>query len=163
MDLWTSVGTVASVVGLAISLWVLVVAKSARDAAHAASAAARKRNLVEELEALSHKLQQVGTLMHQEEWSAVQMWVGEMSASCRVALTRWPDHLSVERKNELMSAATLLSSIVKAIVTDEGGQLSIPQKKRLSETQMRASAHVHSVLGEARREQERDGDATNGY
>jgi hypothetical protein len=161
MDLWTPVGTVASLVGLATSVWVLVVAKNARDAAEAASAAARKRNLVEELESLSHKFQQVGTLIQQEQWVAVRMWIDEVTASCRVTLTRWPDQLSVERKNELMSAATLMSSIPKAIAVAEGEPLTPQQKRRFAETQMRASGHVHSALGEARREQDRNGDVTD--
>jgi len=162
MDWWTVVGTVASVAGFAVSLWVLAVARSARSAAQAASASARQRNLVEELEGVSHKFQQVGTLIQQEQWIAVQMWIEEVTASCRVMLTRWPDHLSTERKNELMSAATLLSSIVTAIARAEGEPLNPQQKKRFAETQIRASGHVHSALGEARREQERNGDLTNG-
>lgn len=84
-------------------------------------------------------------------------------ASCRVTLTRWPDQLSIERKNELMSAATLLSSIPRAISIADGESLTVQQKRRFAETQMRASGHVHSALGEARREQDRNGDVTNGH
>ena len=163
MGLWSFIGNIASVAGLGLSIWVLIVATGAKRAAQSASRAARRRDLVEELEDLSHKFQQVGTLIHQEQWIAVQMWVDEVTASCRVMLTRWPDHLSSERRNDLMSATTLISSIAKAIASVEGGQFTLQLKKRFADTQIRASGHINSALGEAKRKQERDGEVTNGH
>jgi hypothetical protein len=93
-DAWTVIGTVVSVGGVGLSIWVLIVAKGAKRAADAANAAARKRNLVEELESAAQKIQQIGVLIQQEEWVAAQMRIDEVFASCRTTLARWPDHLS---------------------------------------------------------------------
>src|SRR5689334_7737806 len=108
---WTAIGTGASVVGLVISLYLIRVTRGARDAARAARALARKRNIVEELEGASQKLQEIGNFIQQEEWMAVRIRAGEILAICRLALTRWPDHFSEGRKNEIMSASTLVGSI----------------------------------------------------
>jgi len=45
---WTVIGTLASVIGLGVGIYVIYVARGAREAAQAARALARKRNLVEE-------------------------------------------------------------------------------------------------------------------
>lgn len=163
MGLWNLLGSIASIAGLGLSGWVLFVAKGARRAALAANRTARRRSLVEELESLSHKFQQVGILIQQEQWAAVQMWVDEVTATCRVILTRWPDHLSIDRRNDLMSATTLAASVTKVVVGTESGRYTPQMKRRLADTQIRASGHISGALGEARRKQERDGDVTNGH
>jgi hypothetical protein len=49
MDWWEIVGTIASVVGLGVGVYVLSVAKDARTAAQEARVLANKRSLAEEL------------------------------------------------------------------------------------------------------------------
>lgn len=161
MDWWTVIGTVASVVGLAISIWVLVVAKDARDAAKAARSFARKRNLVEELEGASQKIQQVGNFIQQEEWAAVRLRTEEIQASCKLTLTRWPDQLSEDRRNEILSAGKLMHSITMAAHNPVNGRITAQQKRAINDAHMRASGHISSALGEARREEERDSDNGN--
>jgi hypothetical protein len=66
MFLLTLIGTAASIVGIIITVCALRAAKGAREAARAAARAAeltaRRRNLVEELDDISSKLQQLGLL-----------------------------------------------------------------------------------------------------
>jgi hypothetical protein len=62
---WTVIGTLASVIGLGLGVYVIIVARGAREAAQAARVVARRRNLVEELESASQKVQQVGNFIQQ--------------------------------------------------------------------------------------------------
>jgi hypothetical protein len=66
MDLWTIVGTVASLLGLALGVWVLVVAKGARAAARDVRAWSRRRNLSEELLQAKRNIEQVGDFLHKK-------------------------------------------------------------------------------------------------
>src|SRR4029077_11184510 len=129
IDLWTVIGTLAGVAGLAVGVWTLVVARGAREAAQAARKLARQRNLVEELEGASQKIQQVGNFIQQEEWAAVRIRTEEIQAACKLSLTRWPDQLSEERRNELLTAAKLMHSITMAAHNPVNGQITAQQKK----------------------------------
>jgi hypothetical protein len=162
MLMWTVIGTLASVIGLGVGLYVMVVARGAREAAQAARALARKRNLTEELESASQRIQQVGNFIQQEQWVAVRMRTEEILASCKLTLTRWPDNLSEERRNEVMNASTLLRSIVMTTAEFVDGQTTPQQKKKITDAHIRASGHIHSALGEALMEEERDGDVNDG-
>jgi hypothetical protein len=150
------VGGAASVIGLVITVWVLFVARSARRAAEEASALARKRNLVEELDDASHKLQQVGIFLHQQEWFGIQLRIDEVAAICRAALTRWPDHLNEARKNDVLTAVQLTRSIASLSAELTGREPSAVETRRLKSTHSRASELINDALGEARRGEERN-------
>lgn len=161
MDWWTITGTVVGVGALAVSIWVLVVAQGAREAAQAAQAFARRRDLVEELEGASEKIQQVGHFIQEEEWVPVRMRTEEILRACQTALSRWPDHLSEGAKNDVLGAIALMHSIAQVIAGLGAAAVSVQQKRKLSDAHMRASGHISSVLGEARRGEERNGDVKN--
>jgi hypothetical protein len=57
---WTAVGTIASVAGFFVGLWVLMVARGAKRAADETKNLAQTKNLVEELEHACEKIQQIG-------------------------------------------------------------------------------------------------------
>ena len=156
---WTIVGTLASLAGLGISVYLIFVTRAARDAARGARAFARKMNLVEELESASQKIQQVGTFIQQEEWVAVRLRSEEILGSCQVTLSRWPDHLTEARKNEIITASSLIRSIATNAANQNEGKMDNPRKRKINDAHIRASAHISSALGEARRSQEREGDA----
>lgn len=168
MDKWAVTGTVASLagtllslVGVCLSIWVLSVAKDAKHAAEEAaelvSTAARKRDLVEALESMSQKIQQIGAFVQQEEWVAARMRVEEVLSACRIVLARWPDHFSSERRAGINYAIAQVGSIGKEIANNNKAAFTEQQKKRCTDSQMRASGHIHSALGEARRSLERSG------
>lgn len=156
------IGTIASLGGLCISIWLIFITQDARDAAREARALARKRNLVEELESALQMIQQVGNFVQQEQWFAVRLRADEISSTCRIALTRWPDHLSVENKDNVVSAIGLVGSIAKAASehnNDNG--ITLSRKRKINDAHVRASDHISSALGEARRSEERDGEEEN--
>lgn len=161
MDGWTVSGAIATFIGLGTTIYVAIVARGAREAAQAARALARRRNLVEELESASQKIQQVGQLIQHEEWIAVRMRTDELIGACRIVLTRWPDQLSEERRNEMMTASRLLSSIALVVSDPQDGELSVRQKRKINDAHLTATGHISSALGEARRDEERDGELDN--
>jgi len=86
----------------------------------------------------------------------------EILASCKVALGRWPDHLSESRKNEIISAASLMQSITLAVGGCNDSEMSGQQKKKIRDAHIRASGHISSALGEAQRKEERDRGVNDG-
>jgi hypothetical protein len=153
---WTAVGTVASVIGVLLSMYVIRVTKGAREAARAAQrsvqASARKRGLVEELENVHHKADQLGALLQHSQWFAVQMRIQEISAICSQILSRWPDGLSEEKRGHLTMAASLARSIGTRVSADEFDGL---ERGKLVTVQLRLSDHISGALGEARKTEER--------
>jgi hypothetical protein len=149
-----------SVAGLIVSLYVLSVAKDARDAAEGARALARKRDLAEELGDASHKLQNVWNFLQNGQWIGVQIKTEEVLVICRTALSRWSDHLSDERKNGILQAINLIQSISAKVTEIAEREVEVAQpgeNKKLASTYFKASGYINTALGEARREEERDG------
>lgn len=151
------VGGAASVIGLAFTVRVLFVARGARKAAEEARTLARRRNLVEELDDASHKLQQIGIFLHQQEWFGIQLRIDEVAAVCRSAMTRWPDHLPEERRNDVLTAVQLLRSVATVASAVVGREPTQAENKKLTTTHSRASELINDALGEAYKGEERDG------
>jgi len=128
MFLLDLVGTIASVLGLGVSLYVLGVAKDVRQAVESAELVARRRNLAEELDEVSSKLRQLGNLLQQEEWVAVQIRIDEILTICKMASTRWPDHIP-EHIDAVLTAVTLIQSIGTQSAELSGRALSPAERK----------------------------------
>jgi hypothetical protein len=160
MFLLTLIGTAASIVGIIITVCALRAAKGAREAARAAARAAeltaRRRNLVEELDDISSKLQQLGHFLGQEQWVAVQIRTEEILSICSAALKRWSDQLPLERRNEVLRATELVHSIATRSAQFSLQQSPTPiDRRRLADTHLKASELLNGALGEARRREER--------
>jgi hypothetical protein len=155
-------GAIASVVGLGFTIYVLCVAKDARRAAEEAREAAlsgtRKRSLIEDLEDLRRMIQQVGTLIQQEEWMAVHMQTAEIVGTCKSAMARWGDGLTIETRDGVVTAGNLLQSVAAKSSEYGDRELTMPEKNKLTSVYLRATGLIHTALGEARRLEERDGD-----
>jgi hypothetical protein len=151
----TVFGTVASVVGVFIGIWTLVTAMGAREAADQALKAARNRNLVEELELAERRIHEIGAFLISDQWPFVQLRAMELVSNCRTAVTRWPEGLTDERKNNLLEAQQIAVSIASEA---SGARIKPPNiggRKRLSDTQINASGLISAALAEARANQER--------
>ena len=147
-------GAIASVAGFFLSLWVLSVAKDARQAARAAMALAQKRDLAEELDYAPHKLQDLGNFLQLQQWVGVQLRIDEILGICKAAIGRWPDHLPEERKNDVLTAVTLIQSIATQSAEISHRQILPSEKKRLTSTHLKASGLLNGARGEARRGEE---------
>jgi len=158
MSVWTVLGTVASVLGVGVSIWLIFIAKGARKAAEDAEDTVqtytRKRGLVEELEAVNHKADQLGAFIQHEQWFAVQMRIQEIQSVCSQILSRWADGLPEDRRSDLLRAAELARSIAKRLPTS-GTRPTDTERGKLIEVQLRVNGHISSALGEARKIEER--------
>lgn len=157
MDWWTIVSTFSSVIGLGVGVYVLIVAKGAKTAAQGARTLARKRNLAEELENTRKYIEQVGDYLHKREWMAVRIRAQEVMTSCRESLSRWPDGLSQDRKNEILNVSALVRSIAEVAASEDIANISGKIFRRLTDTQLQAAELLSAALGEARNREERDG------
>lgn len=126
--------------------------RAARAAELAVQASARKRGLVEELENVHHKADQLGALLQHSQWFAVQMRIQEISAICSQILSRWPEGLSEEKRGSLTMAAGLARSIGTRI---SGSEFDASECGKLVTVQLRLSDHISGALGEARKTEER--------
>lgn len=158
MDWWAIVGTVSSVIGLGVGVYVLIVAKGARAAAQDARVLARKRTLAEELEHAKKYIEQVGDYLQNREWMAVRIRAQEIMTSCRESLTRWPDGLSQDRKNDILNASALVRSIAEVAASPDLANIKPTKLTRLTQTQLEATELLSNALGEARNREERHGD-----
>ncbi|MBZ5504187.1 MAG: hypothetical protein LAO78_01755 [Acidobacteriia bacterium] len=150
VDSWTIIGTFASVAGLALSLFVLHVAKGAKKAAEDAKVLAEKRNLAEELQQARRNIEQIGDYLNKREWMAVRIRAQEIMTSCRESLTRWPKGLSADRRNDILNASSLVNSIANEAAAPDVNDFRPAKLKRLSSTQLQVAELLSSALGEAR-------------
>lgn len=159
ISVWTAVGTIASAVGLGISVWLIFITKGARKAAEDAEETVqtytRKRDLVQELEAVNHRADQLGALLHHEQWFAAQMRIQEIQSSCSEILSRWPDGLPEEKRGDLLRAAELSRSIARRLPSDTQTRPTEAERGRLVDVQLKVNRHISSALGEARKTEER--------
>jgi hypothetical protein len=132
-------------------------AQSAKEAAKEARGLARRRSLMEDLEDVSHKLQQVGIFLQQQEWFAVQLRIDEIAATCRSAMTRWSDHLQEGTRNNVLTSVQLIRSIARQTSDFADREPSLEEIRKLSKAYSNASDRINAALGEARRLEERLG------
>jgi hypothetical protein len=150
---WTVVGAIASAAGLAVGIWVLSVASGARQASEEARKLARQKDLVEELEQASERIQQMGLFAKSQQAHIVQLRANEVIVACSSVLTRWPDHLGRDAKNALLTARTKIHSI--ASVVSQSAQPSERQWKAIASDQLEVAQLIAGALGDARRTEER--------
>jgi len=150
---WNVIGTIASVVGLLVGLWVLAVASGARDAANEARRLAQRKNLVEELEQASEKTQQLGIFAKSQQAAIVHLRANEVIVACSSVLTRWSDHLGVDTRNALLTARTKIRSI--ATLVSQQPEPTESQWASIATTQLDVVEMISGALGEARRTEER--------
>jgi hypothetical protein len=148
-------GNLASVVGLSVSVWVLIVAQKAREAAEEARALARLKVLVEELDEASSKIQQLGIFLREQKWDLVQLRIEEILGSCKSVLARWGDHLIGDSRNNLLKASNITRSIALVAGKSSVRQLTEAERLRMSSGQIRAAELISTALGEARKVEER--------
>lgn len=148
-------GNVASVAGLAVSVWVLFVAKKARKAAEEARSAARLKNLVEALEEASAKALQIGIFLRAEKWDVVHLLVGEVLNVCKLIRSRWGESLPERAGLDLDEVAIIAKSI--AGVADEASmrQLDERERRQAASAQVELNGLLAGILGSARRAEEK--------
>jgi hypothetical protein len=155
LDGWTIIGTVASVGGLIVTIFTFLAATGAKEAAEKAKEAARGRSLVEELEMGERRIHEIGTFLDLDQWGLVRLRATELLSICGAVAARWPDKLSVEKKNNILKAQELVLSIGTTVAIAKVKAPTREAVKSMAATQLRASQLISSVLAEALSQQER--------
>ena len=146
-------GNVASVLGLAVSVCVLIVAEKAREAAEKARSYARVKSLVEELEEANNKIHRAGGYLRDRKWEIAQFLTDETLAACRSALARWSRELH-ESKNTLLRACTVLGSVGDSCRSAAVEQLVGSEWQLSMAAQLEALELISTVLGQVRKTEE---------
>jgi hypothetical protein len=137
----------ASVWGLAVSFYVLVVARGARKAAEEARSAERLRTALAGLEDAAAKCIEVGQFARNQKWDVVELRAQEVMARCRTTLAAWGDNPALkESRNKLNEVATLMRSII-----EESRSNNVNRKTILS-AQLDSDEKLSVVVGKIKRE-----------
>ena len=145
----------ASLWGLVIAIYVLVVAIGAKRAAEEARELGRQRNLIEELESASKAVQEIGIFLMTDQWGVVHVKAMELQSSCKTAAVRWPDQMSVDRRDDMLTAGLLVASIAKEASYSAISPLTKGKRKMISDVHLRANDLISGALADARKQQER--------
>ena len=148
-------GNVASVAGLVISIWVLVVARKARTAAEEARSIARLKSLVEVLAGTGDKIDQIGIFLRSGKWDLAQMCAQDILADCNLILTRWGDYLTPKATADLTEASTITRSILDVVDEAHVRQSNKEDRRGVLWAHRQIVSLINAVLGEARRTEER--------
>lgn len=150
-------GDVASIWGLLVGFYVLVIAKGVKKAAEESRARERGRSVVEEVEAARNKIQIVGHFVRDAKWDLVQLRAEEVMSSCRTVNERWSNLLPESIRNDLLTTATFARSIANVAGKSSVNALTNKEREKLVKTQLDASELLSTVLGQCRKIHERGG------
>lgn len=141
----------ASVWGLAIGIYVLVVATGARRAAEQARRKFDTQSLAEEFEAATHKIQEIGHFLSVGNCEVVRIRAEEVSNTCQSTLGRWGnDPMRKRSKNNVILAARIMRSIAERAAAAPTNPFTQDESVETKAAQLRAGELLHTVLGELR-------------
>ena len=130
-------------------------AVGAKRAAEEARELARQRNLIEELESASKVIQEIGIFLMTDQWGVVHIKAMELQSSCKTAAVRWPDEMSIERRDDMLTAGLLVASIAKEASYSAISPLTRGKRNLISDAHLRANDLISGALADARKQQER--------
>jgi hypothetical protein len=142
-------GSLASIIGLGVSIWTLIVAKGAKKAAQDAIRESRRQKLTEELQNAVYRVEQLGHHILLKKWEIAYIRAQEISSACSLVLRRWTDTLNEPSKDRILLAQSLAASIAKAAMKASGTEPSEQQMQRIVASQLRAFQLLSAEKGES--------------
>lgn len=140
-------GSIASVAGFFLSIYVLIVAKGAQTAARQAVSAERLRTALDDLADATDKCDQVGLFAQEEKWQLVSLRAAEVHATCHSTVARWKKNDTLrDLRNKLLQVATLMRSIIEEIDNQT------PDKKSILQAQRDSGEKLAVVVGTMKQE-----------
>jgi hypothetical protein len=129
-------GNFASIAGLVVSIFTLIVATKAKTAAEAAKAETRRQNLVDEIQDAQKKAEQLGAYLSQQKWEIVHLRSQEVITSCsQILRRRGKDSLSERSRNNFLVSQQQAGSIAEVAVRAQRNAPSDREFKMLSVAQ----------------------------
>lgn len=142
-------GSLASIIGLGVSIWTLIVATGAKQAAQEAIRESRRQKLTEELQNAVYRVEQLGHHILLRKWEIAYIRAQEIASACSLVLRRWPDSLSESSKDRILLAQSQAASIARASMRAHAVQPSEQQIQRIVAAQLRAFQLLSAEKGEA--------------
>jgi hypothetical protein len=118
---------IASIAGLAISIWTLIVATGAKKAAGEAREAVRKGNAAEEFKDLSRVADEFLNHIESDQVPAAVLRARDLMSAISLASRRWGRFLSADSRNKFEDAYGQISVISRSLSTN--GPPATPQQK----------------------------------
>jgi hypothetical protein len=118
---------IASIVGLVISIWTLIVATGAQTAAREAREAVRKGNAAEEFRNLSGLANELLSHVEADQIPTALMRARDLMSAMSMASSRWGRFLPVGSRNNFGEAYAQISVISRSLSAN--GVPSTPQQK----------------------------------
>jgi hypothetical protein len=142
-------GNLATVIGLGISIWTLVVARGAKKAAQQARNEARRQKLTEELQSAVHKIEQLGHYILSKKWEIAFLQAQEVASSCSLVLRRWSDTLNESSRDRILMAQAQAGSVAKAAMKASDIAPTDVQIRRIAAAQQLAFQLLSGEKGES--------------
>jgi hypothetical protein len=120
----------ASIVGLALSIWILIVAAGAKKAASEAREAIRKGNAAEEFKNMSRIADEFLGHIETDQIPAAVLRARDLMSASSLASRRWGRFLSMEGRNNLEEAYSQISIIARSLSTN-GAPATRQQKDKM--------------------------------
>jgi hypothetical protein len=137
-------GNVASVWGLVVGFYVLVVAKGAKKAAQEVRDREILRTLLDNLEEANNDIRELGLFARESKWDIVYLKAVDALTHCREAISNWDDRpASRVMKNKLNSATTITRTIADLTANSSVRPPDDTQRENI----LRAQLDVGEVLG----------------
>lgn len=132
MHMLNVIASLASIVGLFVSIWTLVVARDARAAANEAREAVRQGNAAEEFSALSTTAGEFLAHVEKDQVAEACIRARDLMSAMSISSRRWRRFLSGESRKRFDEAYEQISIISRSLSAN-GAPASPEQKTRLLE------------------------------
>ena len=135
-------GNLASVAGLIISVFTLLFAKRASQAAKEAKAAVLRRNVADDLEDAERMAQEIITFLRGKDWRISWYIAGELRKQAIRTHERWASLLEEESKNKIINTTLRLKFVIVNLDKITDNDLSEKQHKKL----VKAAEEVRDIF-----------------
>jgi hypothetical protein len=126
-SMFNLIASIASIAGLGISIWTLIVATGARRAANEAREAVRKGNATEEFKNLTRIADEFLTHVEADQVPAALVRARDLMSAMSLASSRYGRFLTVDGRNTFEEAYGQISIISRSLSAN--GAPSSPQQK----------------------------------
>jgi uncharacterized membrane protein YcjF (UPF0283 family) len=137
-------GSAASVWGLIVGFYVLIVAKGVRRAAQDATNKEVLRVLLQNLEEARGNIRDLGFFARDNKWDIVYVKAMDALLNCTSAISNWDDEPTGRKmKNKLNTATTITRTIAELV----GNSTARPIENSAREQILRSHLNVSEILG----------------
>jgi hypothetical protein len=142
-------GSIASVWGLGVSIYLISIARGARKAAQEAKVGEKARTALQELRQAAEKNIHIGQFARTFKWDALEIRAEEVMNCCYETVARWKDDPQFKQScDDLLMVAVQMRSIIV-----EAGKKRV-DAPNIVDSQLLCGEKLNTVIGRIQREQD---------